>query len=74
MDKLRDNPENQVCVHAVCAITYNAYYLSSRHLYQYVKQSQDCCLITHRLCSCIKDDVQYGYEALDWESILHGDA
>jgi hypothetical protein len=37
MDKLLNKPENQVCVHTACALTYNAYYLSSRHLYQYVE-------------------------------------
>ena len=30
--------------------------------------------ITHRLCSLVKDDVPCGYQALDWESILHGNA
>jgi hypothetical protein len=30
--------------------------------------------ITHRLCSRVKDDVPCGYQALDSESILHGNA
>ncbi len=28
----------------------------------------------HRLCSCIIDDQPQGYAALNWESILHGNA
>ncbi len=30
--------------------------------------------IPHRLCSRVKDDVPCGYQVLDWESILHGNA
>ena len=36
--------------------------------------SQERRFITHRLRSRVKDDVPYGYEALDRESILHGNA
>ena len=38
------------------------------------KLSQEQCFITHRLLSSVKDYEQYGYEALDRESILHGNA
>ena len=37
-------------------------------------RSQERRFIRHRLCSRSKDDMQYGYESLDWESILHGNA
>ena len=37
-------------------------------------QSQEQLFITNRLLSRVKDDEQYGYEALDRESILHGNA
>ena len=30
--------------------------------------------LMHSLCSHIKDDQPQGYAALDWESILHGNA
>jgi hypothetical protein len=31
-------------------------------------------LLSHRLCSRIRDDHPQGYAALEWESILHGNA
>ena len=37
-------------------------------------RSQEQRFITHRLLASIKDEVQYAYEALDCESILHGNA
>ncbi len=37
-------------------------------------RSQERRFITHRLISRVKDDVPYGHEALDRESILHGNA
>ncbi len=37
-------------------------------------QSQEQHFITHRLSSRVEDDVPYGYEALNRENILHGNA
>ena len=37
-------------------------------------RSQERRFIKHRLCSRVKDDVPFGFEAFEWESILHGDA
>ena len=37
-------------------------------------RANELSFLVHRLCSRIKDDQPQGYAAVDWESILHGNA